>query len=306
MFKLFVNAAITIAIGSLFVFSAWKKMSPIDLFQFRLAEDGLCSWECSAVVMRLLIIWELFLGLLLISHTALLRFTYWAVLFTCIAFLAYLIYLYARVGPNADCGCFGEHFNMNPLTAGIKNLLIIGLIGYLKKLRHNMFHVYPKVLVALALLGSTGFVFGLRPITLASTYDLDPFPKTLKWDTLWTSKNAYPKPDTSIKQGKTIIAFFSLTCHHCLEAAYKLQVLKKQFPKYPIFMVLGGRKHRLSGFLSRTKSSHVPYTLFEDDYFFTLCNGSVPKILLCKDLKVVSMLRKYELDREHVQTFFNP
>jgi hypothetical protein len=305
MFKLLAHILITLCIGVLYVFSAWKKMSPIDLFQFRLAEDGICGGLCSVIGIRILIIWELALGILMILHITLYKFTYRAFIWTSVVFILYLTYLFFYNGAQADCGCFGEHYKMTPGTAILKNILVLGLVVYLKHQRHRMFYRY-STLMALGVFGiSAALVFGLRPVSVPGSSADNRIPKHLNLDTLWTSPLAVPKPASQFKKGKSVIAFFSLTCSHCIEAAYKLHILKLQFKDAPFLMVLGGRKAKLQFFLNRTKSADIPFTLFEDDLFYTLCEGQVPRILLCQNLKPIQSIEKYELEPDIINSFFN-
>lgn len=304
MYKLLAHILITLCIGVLYVFSAWKKMSPIDLFQFRLAEDGICGGLCSVLGIRILIIWELALGLLMFLHISLNKFTYNALIWTSVVFILYLTYLFFYNGAQADCGCFGEHYKMTPGLAILKNILVLGLVVYLKHQHHRMFYRYSNV-IALSIFGiSAAFVFALRPVSVPGSSADYRIPKHLKLDTLWTSPLAVPKPALNFKKGKSVIAFFSLTCSHCIEAAYKLHILKLQFKDAPFLMVLGGRKAKLQNFLNRTKSTDIPFTLFEDELFYTLCEGQVPRIFLCQNLKPIRSIEKYDLEPDVINFFF--
>lgn len=304
MFKLLIHILITFCIGLLYIFSAWKKMSPIDLFQFRLAEDGICSGLCSVIGMRILIVWELALGLLMLMHVALNRFTYTALIWTSIIFIVYLTYLYVYAGAQADCGCFGEHYKMDPATAILKNLMVLGLVLYLKNQNHRMFYRFSIWFTVVIFIACTAFVFALRPVSVPGSKADHSLPKHLNLDTLWTSPATNPKPPLKFKQGKCVIALFSLTCSHCIEAAYKLHIIKSQFKSQSFLMVLGGKKTHLQSFLKRTKTTDVAYTLYEDIGFYTLCEGRVPRIFLCKNLKAERSIEKYELEPDLINTFF--
>ena len=206
MYKLLAHIFITLCIGVLYVFSAWKKMSPIDLFQFRLAEDGICGGLCSVLGIRILIIWELALGLLMFLHISLNKFTYNALIWTSVVFILYLTYLFFYNGAQADCGCFGEHYKMTPGLAILKNILVLGLVVYLKHQHHRMFYRYSNV-IALSIFGiSAAFVFALRPVSVPGSSADYRIPKHLKLDTLWTSPLAVPKPALNFKKGKSVIA----------------------------------------------------------------------------------------------------
>ena len=69
-------------------------------------------------------------------------------------------------------------------------------------------------------------------------------------------------------------------------------------------MVLGGRKAKLQNFLNRTKSADIPFTLFEDELFYTLCEGQVPRIFLCQNLKPIRSIEKYDLEPDVINFFF--
>jgi thiol-disulfide isomerase/thioredoxin len=181
-------------------------------------------------------------------------------------FVGHLTYEIIVTGNEGNCGCFGALIPMTPVEAIIKNLLAIGMLGYLffntsdKEKGKNNFYILTSLF-----LGSALFMFGLTPIekcetqkTVASqpniievdtaeesTTNVTNIPNSGKTNPTDTSKlvkiNLGPKKVTSafsqlvpgIDEGKKLLCFFAPGCDHCQAAAKSLAQLSKNNPDFP-------------------------------------------------------------------------
>ena len=86
--------------------------------------------------------------------------------------------------------------------------------------------------------------------------------------------------DPSVWQEKRVLMLASLSCPFCSRAAYKLHVIKKDLPDFPVTVFLTGDTITLKTFIRRNLMDNVPYQLFNGPAFNQLCEGRVPRIYL--------------------------
>jgi hypothetical protein len=86
--------------------------------------------------------------------------------------------------------------------------------------------------------------------------------------------------DPSVWKEKRVLMLASLSCPFCSRAAYKLHVIKKENPDFPVTVFLTGDTITLKTFIRRNLMDNVPYQLFNGPVFNQLCEGRVPRIFL--------------------------
>jgi heme A synthase len=117
-----------VILGILFVVSALSKLFSIEKLEFTLVENINMSWVLSIISARLLIGFELFLGLhLILFHKNNLNKK--VSLITLIIFTLYLVVIYLLKGDEKDCGCFGEIIKLTTFQSIIKNIILLSLNG---------------------------------------------------------------------------------------------------------------------------------------------------------------------------------
>ncbi|WP_395053618.1 MauE/DoxX family redox-associated membrane protein [Flavobacterium sp.] len=174
--KNYIAWTIRIIVAFLFILSAVAKLSKSHLFDSpyfaistfevkQLYSMGF-SQSIAPYFSRTLIGIELALGFLLLQKHWLKKFIIPVTILLLVVFVGHLTYVTFLSGGNSgNCGCFGELIPMTPIEAIIKNIIAIGLLGYLYYLlpkealeKHN-FWVLTTVLFA-TILG----IFMLAPI----------------------------------------------------------------------------------------------------------------------------------------------
>jgi thiol-disulfide isomerase/thioredoxin len=125
-----------IVIFILFVVSAITKViDPIWMFEKQLVDLGICDWCLSHYLARLLIGFELALGIAILFPHLLKKLVVPVTIALLVAFCIHLSIQMVEYGPmNGNCGCFGTTIPMTPLEAFIKNVLTIGLLVWLYRL----------------------------------------------------------------------------------------------------------------------------------------------------------------------------
>jgi hypothetical protein len=265
-----VGAILLVALAATFIYSAYSKSgirfngfkvvandNAFDSFQWSFLDLGVSSILVAGVIARLMIGLELLLGLFLLFHIYLKKITYKAVIAILVVFIIYLIMVIAKQGNTGNCGCFGDNIAMKPLAAIWKNLAMIAATVVL------MF-IYPvkpyknQEYVALVL----GLVSFCTPFLVNNIYTgtaPEPYNHPINLNLLYEYE---PKPSVELRKGKYILAFMSYSCPHCKKAAYLLQIIHREHPEIPMFLVLDGAPPFEASFFSETHAKDIPHLYY--------------------------------------------
>jgi len=257
--NLYISWSLRILLSALFVFSAVTKMFPIFPFEKQLVDFGFADWCVVPYLARLIIGVEFGLGIALIQNHYLKRVVVPSTALLLVVFCIHLSYQIFS-GQDGNCGCFGQFIEMTPTEALIKNVVTLGLLGWLymitkEKSDNQRFSI-------VLLIGSLSILlmfvcFPFSPCGKCPPCEQFPCPPS---DTVFVSVNgidtlnpvnAGPAPvkskfsnfnvfdgrRVSIDKGKKIVCFFIPGCDHCREAAKSIAELSKDpnFPKVYIY-----------------------------------------------------------------------
>lgn len=289
-----------LSLSAVFLFSAGTKIIAIQPFEWSFLDILPVTVTTAAVIARLFIGLEIAIGLFLLAHIFLRRFTYRASLVLLALLTLYLLMLLVKQGNTGSCGCFGETYQMRPLAAIWKNLgMIAATIA--------LFFLYPvkpykNQVLAAVVLAAVAFTapFVLDPIYISG--DGKPMNKAVDLNPVY--QYGKPLPATELRKGKHIIAFFSLTCPHCRKAAYFLQIFHRQYPDIPLYTVLGGRPEELDAFLKDTQAASLPHSLVTDmPSFIAMAGPSVPSIYWVNNGIIERETYFSELNSRHIRAW---
>ncbi len=175
---------------------------------------------------RLLIGIELIIGVLLLAN--LIPGITW--LFTTILIIGFTVFLFIQVitGVEENCNCFGNVLQLSPLASLIKNIVILGLLFWLKKYlnavtcKMRIGYVVPLIVLSLIV------PFILNPaINLLFKHKEYPLTELTQQSKIIEDKFA-PNRDFNIYEGKKVVCFYSLKCVYCIKGAEKLSQLADQ------------------------------------------------------------------------------
>lgn len=275
--KRVVGAILLVALSATFFFSAYTKIhseNAFDNFHWTFIDLGISNILIAGIIARLMIGLEILLGLLLLGHVYLKDFTYKAVIAVLSVFIIYLLVMIAKQGNTGNCGCFGDKLAMSPLAAIWKNLAMIAAtvaLMFIYPVRPYKHQAYVSMVLAF-LAFSTPFVThniytGTAPVKYAKKLDLDLLYKYS------------PAPTVDLRKGKHIIAFMSLTCPHCKKAAFLLNIIHRQYPQIPIYMVIDGAEVHKKAFFDESQAEAVPHIIYaHSTEFMQLAGEAVPAI----------------------------
>lgn len=299
-----------VALGAIFLFSGYSKLLPvIETFEFTFVETGIGNWYSAPIFARLLIGLEFFTGILLLACFRLRKFTLPLTIGLLVFFIIYLALQIAFSGNSGNCGCFGEHLNMTPLQAIIKNLVMIAMAV-------GAYLLYPGWntrragwVLGAAVVISVALPFIVNPIDYS--YNSNNLDETVNYplgiETLYhaedTSKIQRPRVD--LRKGKHVVAFLSLTCRHCRVAAKKFRLIKKNNPSLPVYFVLNGDRSRYDAFINDTRADNIPSSFCLGKTFVQLSSTRLPRIYYLDDGIVVKKVDYIELSQYDIEEWVN-
>lgn len=274
--------SIRVLIGSFFIFSGFSKLYPVEPFEFYFVENGLSNWFLAPYITRIVIAWEFFLGLCLISNIYLKKTILKATLVTLTLFTLYIIFLLITKGSNADCGCFGDTLKMGAWPSLFKNIgLLIGVL-MLIVIESNFLIINKLWVVILAFLISFSSPFILN---VPENYSLT---KNNFGDNFNLGKdfsNLLKDNNIDIKN-EQIIVFFSPSCSHCKMAAKKLNVMLQKQQIDSIHVFIFGDSEGATSFFNETKTV-FNYSILDENVFFKFSGPILPSIYELNAGKVV-------------------
>lgn len=303
--KTILLSLVSVITGALFLYSAYTKLLPIQTFEYTLVEFVHMPWWLAAVSSRVLVGLEAALGTLLVFN--LFGTGRWVIklsLAMLIAFSIYLVYLWATVGNDVNCGCFGDVIWMSPSSSLIKNLIIIIALVLLHKYHSGINKVWAKyagIAVFLIVAAAPLFVYPI-PTTQPSFLNEDRY--ELDLSAIYENENLTP-PAVDLRHGKHIIAFMSLTCPHCKMAAYKMQLMQKDNPEISMFLVLNGDSTNLEPFWKKTKAEDIPNTMLLGKDFVSLSGLNLPAIYWINDGWVEVKTNYIELNQAAIEEWMH-
>lgn len=253
----------------------------------------------AGIVARLMIAMEFVLGLFLLFHIFLKKFTYPAVLAVLSVFCIYLLIVILKQGNTGNCGCFGDKLAMTPLAAIFKNLSMMAVTGVLMVIYPVKPYKNQDIICALLTLMGIVAPFLLNFMNTGSAPV--PYKKAIDLSLLYKYE---PAPSVDLQHGKHIIAFMSLTCPHCKKAAYLLQIIHREHPDYPIYMVIDGSETFRKSFFDETHAEQVPHLLYYHTNDFVKMAGldGVPAIYWVNNsnIEYKSQYAYYQLDPKYM------
>ena len=312
--KKLINTFIGLFVGYVFVFSGASKLMFVEPFEFSFVEIGF-GWYVSPFLARILIAAEFALGLGLIFNVKS-KLTMKFILAMLIFFTGYLIYLWIKTNNSADCGCFGEYLQMNPLESIIKNIVLAIPTIYLLYKKEPFKWRFEKIFIAAIVSVSLFTSFAVNCIEMSRFQITDIDSRNYKLEIEKLGPYVYKNDTVKLNEGKKIVCFFSLTCPHCKLASKKMTVIQRNLQKeIPVYYILGGSTERLTKWWEETASYPFPYfnilpkkegdieSSKREELFFRLSGMSLPSIYFLNDGIVWKKVNYETLHQEDVEEF---
>ncbi len=216
---------IRVLVSALFLLSAFAKLYPTPMYGItKVFEEGQLipmgfSEGLAPYFSRFIIAIEFFIAFAILQRNYLKKLVIPTSILMLIVFslhLAYSIFL----GDSENCGCFGELIPMSPLQALIKNIITLGVLGFLyKKTPNDKENSCSKL--SIQFLSVLLLMFAFLPV------------QTVGKNKRVSGFSEYVVSDIDINDGKKILCFFDAGCEHCMDAARSLNQLSDSISYFP-------------------------------------------------------------------------
>ncbi|MBX9449252.1 MAG: hypothetical protein KL787_05840 [Taibaiella sp.] len=279
---------LSITLGLLFLFSAFSKTIPISLFIDNIYNRFSITYQAASLLARFIIGFEAGLGvLLIIGLYGKWRWVLYSVFGLLVAFTAFILVIWIQEGNEADCGCMGEMVKLNPMWSVIKNILMLAMVVILivkdrKKETTSRYYfawIIPVIFICYP------FIFVPGELGIDKMYAV-------------TYNDSLTAPPVDLRDGKHIVAFMSLTCSHCREAAAKFARMKKEDPDMPVIFIFSGKADQypdiLKDFLSETQSGQIQRHFIPKSIFRELAGRGVPSIFMLNGTEIEDKIDNYK------------
>lgn len=278
----FIPIILRMLLGLMFIFSGFIKLFPIETFELTFVDLGIASWTTAPFIARMLIAMEASIGVLLVFGIQKRRMVITS-LGLLLVFSVYLVFLLVDRGNDVNCGCFGQGIPMTPIESLFKNALFFVFGGVILYWKDDFIkRKWQKWVGIIGAFVCVALPFVLNPIQLstATSHDLkEPF----LLDITNIPKHVIDGDSLRLDEGEVIVAFLSVTCRHCKNAAYKLQIAKDKNKDLPrVATVFIGKKEKIDAFWEES-NSRLPYVFFPDRRVYKITNGIFPTIFYLKD-----------------------
>lgn len=287
--------------GAVFIFSAVAKMIGIDNFEIYIFEQQYISFNLSAILARVIISAELMIGALLIGNLYFKK-TWLAAILLLSVFSAFLLVQIAK-GASGNCNCFGQLLPLTPVESLIKNLVLIGILIFIRKeiAFHHIFTSYAALFIVV-------FSIALPPVLSPPDFLTDwskvPHADYDKTSALMISDSTLQKFD--LNKGKHLVCFYSVTCQYCMHAADKMNVIiKNESLTDATLCVFTGDEALYDHFLEESNSDPYNHIFLPMKLFFKMAGPSVPAIFLVDDGTVMQQYNYRSIDEKEIKEFFN-
>ena len=265
-----------ILIAVTFIFSAISKIISPGYFEITLLDQGLfSSREIASYFTRIFIIIELFIGLLFLQSNYLKKIIAPAVILLLVLFIIHMILLII-LGDNENCGCFSSVIKMSPLSAILKNFVLLAIALFVHKYsyqKQNSIKV-PSSLLVLSII----VVIIFSPIRSSDEFLFSKF------------TNFENGERVDLSESEIIIAVFDAECEHCLETAKSINRIDSEMENFPKFYILifGESDKDINNFMTESDINY-PYSKINIDDFFDLIGNVPPRLYWLKDGEIIEI-----------------
>jgi hypothetical protein len=271
-------------IAIVFIFSAVTKLIGMGVFEISLIDQGITQDRMIAgYLTRLLIGFEIFLGVSFFLPFLLRRAIIPLTLFTLAGFTMYLFYFQFFRADMHDCGCFGEMIKMTPFESILKNLALLIIVffiyGYYKTENTQWI---PSGIVYVICAALIMIVFPVRSV------------ESLAFSKYTHFEN---KGIADLTQGDKLVIMISLDCEECQDKASKLSKLYKAEKNLPeLYFFMWGEPDSIPVFMNRAQAQ-FPYILLSDADFFNMIGDAPPRLYWLQNGEVKEYWDKNILER---------
>jgi len=272
-----ISPIVRIFFGLLFIASGVLKLFPVDYFELILVQSLGISWNWVALFARLIIMFEIGLGAMLVSGVAL-KTTVRIALVSLVLFSAHIALQIFTGEGQADCGCFGELLPMNAMQSLLKNVGFFVLGAYLLMTLEQA----KKWSVPLNWLG-----YVLAGLAIPTVLIITPLPTIepdadFELDFELVERQEYSVNPIS-NTGTQLSLILYAKCVHCAQLGNLLATIDPDKLNDQLSIVIVGTDDQIDFFLNATGIEPFNYARSKDRELIAALDGTFPGAVLMED-----------------------
>ncbi|MBO7169277.1 MAG: hypothetical protein J6V43_04285 [Rikenellaceae bacterium] len=289
------RTAIRIAVGVMFCISAKAKIADFDHLELYIFSFGVLSLNMSFWVARLLVAFEVWLGLALISNIRHRAIT-WTAIGSVAAFSAFLVYA-MTLGRTDNCHCMGEMIEMTPLQSLAKNAVLLAAL----------FFILPqggRVGFRKWVWAAVGVVVTLAIFIISPPDNINPH---RRYDSVLNLTLYDTLPHSTSRR---VVCFYSTSCKYCELTSSKIASIARRHNLQESidvwFAYVGEQTDSLAkAFYERTLSPEFPYRTIDFRTLIHTTNGEIPVVLLTEGDSVAAEFNYRTIDERTIVDFLS-
>ena len=305
------------SVGSMFIIAATLKLMSIDEFELYIYSFDIFNFLLTTLFSRMLIAAEMVLGLMLVFRMNY-KITRQITLVSLILFTLFLLYVLA-FRDDDNCHCFGDLVKLSPLESIVKNVVLIGVLFFVKTQRHrdtetqsrfvdlfvNRFIDFRKVLLVVAVM----IPFVVTPMDSVykmiyssekeiSSVDLyESFDKLVAMDFI-DNDIVFDSVSVFEAKGDKIVALVSSGCKYCRLGVKKLSMIMKNKDISPdnVNIFIWGSREGILNFREETMTEGCSYWHIMPHEAVDITLGRFPIFIILKEKEIVNISDFRDID----------
>ena len=288
-------------IGVMFLTTAILKLLSIDELELYIYSFEIFNYITVTVLARFVIAFEFLLGIFLLLKQFY-KPVWWLIQLTLTGFTLFLIYA-AIFRNDANCHCFGDFVELNPLHSIIKNVITIALLLFIRKESDYQFR-FRKLVV--------GICFAVAIIVPFVVFPMDALYNKFKSPNDPINFAAFEKlqqdtalKDFNIEHGNYLVAFYISGCNFCKLGMKKINsiVEKHDLDINRIKIFISGSDEGIEAFKKEIAVFDYPFFKLSPYQAIDVTYGSFPTFLYVCDGKIVKSFNLRGISEEELVNF---
>ena len=298
---LIIKLLLRLLIGAMFIATAVLKLLSMDEFELYIYSFGIFNYLMVTVLARLLIAFEFLVGLFLLLKQFY-KQVWWLTLLSLVGFTFFLIYV-VLFRNDANCHCFGDFVELNPIESIVKNLITMALLLCIRKESDYQFR-FRKLVIGICF--AVGIIVPFVVFPMDALYNKfkspdDPINVTafekLKQDTTLQ--------DFNIQEGNYLVAFFIPKCPFCRLSMKKVNTIveKHNLDIDKIKICISGSDEGIEEFKKEIALHDYQFINISIYLSIDITAGSFPTFLYVQDGKVLKSINLRGISEEELVNF---
>ncbi len=288
-------------LAAFFLFSALSKLQDIDLFEIYIYQLGIFDFVLSSWIARLIISFELYLGVGFLSGLHLKTFCKLGTIGILSFSVFHLYNIFFR--EEANCFCFGELINIpseQSLMLNFVVLIFIFLVRRRPSQSGKWFRLSHAIMLAIALI--TSVIVSPPDHLISKGFSESEVDRKALQEII--DNNLLP---VELSHGKQVLCFYSTNCKFCRLSSSKIGAAFRRHDipvmrHHAIFM--DDSADNIEEFVKETAGVRSNDYFLARGPFLKITKGRMPLIVLLQDGRIVEKWHYRSIDENRLEQFF--